>query len=140
MCFCYEVGRIILFFKVFLNFILFLSALGLCCCAHGLSLVVHCGGYSSLRCTGFSLRWFLLLCTLGSRACRLKQLRLPGSRVQAQQLWCRGLVALWHGESSLTGDRTLVLCTGRLILKSEGSGKCEGSFLRRKKNSDLILV
>ena len=35
--------------------------------AHGLSLVAASGGYSSLRCTGFSLQWFLLLRSTGSR-------------------------------------------------------------------------
>ena len=35
--------------------------------ARGLSLVVTSGGYSSLRCSGFSLRWLLLLRSTGSR-------------------------------------------------------------------------
>ena len=35
--------------------------------AHGLSLVAVSGGYSSLRCVGFSLRWLLLLQSTGSR-------------------------------------------------------------------------
>ena len=35
--------------------------------AHGLSLVEASGGYSSLRCVGFSLRWLLLLRSTGSR-------------------------------------------------------------------------
>ena len=35
--------------------------------ACGLSLVAASGGYSSLRCTGFSLRWLLLLWSTGSR-------------------------------------------------------------------------
>ena len=34
---------------------------------HGLSLVAASGGYSSLRCVGFSLRWLLLLQSTGSR-------------------------------------------------------------------------
>ena len=34
--------------------------------AHGLSLVALSGGYSSLQCVGFSLRWLLLL-SMGSR-------------------------------------------------------------------------
>ena len=34
---------------------------------HGLSLVVASGGYSSLRCKGFSLWWLLLLRSTGSR-------------------------------------------------------------------------
>ena len=40
---------------------LFLAAFGLHCCVHGLSLVAVSGGYSSLQCTGFSLRWLLSL-------------------------------------------------------------------------------
>ena len=35
--------------------------------ARGLSLVAASGGYSSLWCTGFSLRWLLLLWSTGSR-------------------------------------------------------------------------
>ena len=35
--------------------------------ACGLSLVVVSGDYSSLRCVGFSLQWFLLLRSTGSR-------------------------------------------------------------------------
>ena len=34
---------------------------------HGLSLVAASGGNSSLQCTGFSLRWLLLLQSTGSR-------------------------------------------------------------------------
>ena len=79
------------FFKIYL----FLGALGLHCCV-GPSLVVanwgllsscgartsHCGnnfsccGTQALECTGFS-----------SYDTWAQQLRLPGSRVQAQQLW-----------------------------------------------------
>ena len=35
--------------------------------ARGLSLVAASGGYPSLQCTGFSLRWLLLLQSTGSR-------------------------------------------------------------------------
>ena len=35
--------------------------------ARGLSLVVVSGGYSSLWCAGFSLRWLLFLWSTGSR-------------------------------------------------------------------------
>ena len=42
-----------------------MAALGLRCCVR--SLVVESGGYSSLRCVGFSLQWFLLLWSTGSR-------------------------------------------------------------------------
>ena len=42
------------------SFFFFLAALGLLA-ARALSLVVVSGGYSLLRCVGFSLRWLLLL-------------------------------------------------------------------------------
>ena len=48
-----------------------MAALGLRCwvlvAGRGLSLVAASGGYSLLRCVGFSLRWLLLLQSLGSR-------------------------------------------------------------------------
>ena len=66
------------FFFFFLNyyyyffnlFILFIICFWLCwvfVAAHRLSLVAVSRGYSSLRCTGFSLRWLLLLQSTGSR-------------------------------------------------------------------------
>ena len=45
-----------------------------------------------------------------------QQLQLPGSRAQAQRLWCPGLAALQHMGSSRTRDRTCVSHTGRWIL------------------------
>ena len=36
--------------------------------------------------------------------------------MRAQELWCMGLVAPWHAESSQSRDRTHILCTGRWIL------------------------
>ena len=57
----------------------------------GLSLVVASGGYSSLWRAGFSLRWLLLLQSMGSRragfsSCGLRAsvVVLVGSRAQAQ--------------------------------------------------------
>ena len=56
----------------------------------GLSLVAASGGYSSLRCVGFPLRWLLLWSTgsrhAGLRSCGAwaQQLWLVGSRAQAQ--------------------------------------------------------
>ena len=91
--------------------------------ARGFSLVVASRGYSSLQRTGFSLRWLLLLWSMGSRhagfSCcgtRAQQLWLTGSRAQAQQLWHMGLVAPWHVRSSRTRARTRVPCIGRRIL------------------------
>ena len=54
---------IIIIFKIYL----FLAALALLCCARAFSLVAASRGYSLLRCTGFSLRWLLLLRSTGSR-------------------------------------------------------------------------
>ena len=58
------------FFKTFLKIYLFYFYFWLhwvFVAARGLSLVTASGGYSSLRCVGFSLRWLLLLRSTGSR-------------------------------------------------------------------------
>ena len=55
------------FFFIDLFIYLFLAALGLRCCTRAFFLVAASGGYSSLRCTGLSLRWLLLLRSTGSR-------------------------------------------------------------------------
>ena len=68
--------------------------------ARGLSLVAASGGYSSLRCTGFSLRWLLLLWSMGSIGTQAQQLWLAGSRAQAQQLWRLGSVVVARGLQS----------------------------------------
>ena len=60
--------------------------------AHGLSLVVASGGYSSLWCVGFSLQWLLLLQSTGSRH--------VGSVVVAHGLSSCGSRALEHRLSS----------------------------------------
>ena len=60
---------------------------------------------SGSRCADFS--------SCGTRA---QQLWLAGSRAQAQQLWCTGLVAPWHVGSSQTRARTCVPCVDRRIL------------------------
>ena len=89
---------------------------------HKLSLVEESGGYSSLQCLGFSLRWLLFLRSTGSRrtgfhSCGTwaQQLWFTGSRAQAQQLWHMGLVAPQHVGSSRSRDRTRVPCIGRQI-------------------------
>ena len=66
-----------------------------------LSLVAASGGRSSLQHSGFSLRWFLLLWS-------------PGSRSQVQELW--HLVAPRHVGSSWTTDQKHVSCLVRQIL------------------------
>ena len=100
--------------------------------ARGLSLDAASGGYSSLRCTGFSSWWLLLLQSTGSRhagfsSCgtRAQQLWFTGSRAQAQQLWRTGLVALWHVGSSWTRARTYVPCIGSRFLTTVLPGKSQ---------------
>ena len=77
----------------------------------GLSLVAVSGGYSSLQCMGFSLRWLHLLRSMGSR-----HAGFSSCDTWAQQLWRTGLVAPWHVGSSRTRARTRVPCIGRRIL------------------------
>ena len=72
----------------------------------GLSLVVASGGYSSLRCTGFSLRWLLLLRSTGSRHAGFSSCSL-----QAQQLWLVGSRAL----ASVVVARRLSSCGARAL-------------------------
>ena len=79
--------------------------------AHGLSLVVASGGHYSLWCTGFSLRWLLLLWSTGSR-----HTGFSSCVTRAQQLCLTGSVTLRHVGSSQTRARTLIPCTGRWIL------------------------
>ena len=58
------------FLKMFSGFIYLFIYFWLCwvfVAVRGLSLVAASGGYSSLRCTGFSLRWLLLLWSTGCR-------------------------------------------------------------------------
>ena len=112
---------VFIFFNLFYLFIF--GCVGSSLLHAGFSLVVASRGYSSLRCTGFSLRWLLWLPSTGSRRAGFsscgtwaQQLWLAGSRAQAQQLWHMGLVALWHVGSSRTRAQTRVSCIGRRIL------------------------
>ena len=68
-----------------------------------------------LWCTGFSLRWFLLLGAqaLGSRA---HYLWLADPRVCTLLVWCMGFSCPWHVESSWARDQTCVPCISRHIL------------------------
>ena len=82
----------------------------------GLSLVAVSGGYSSLRCVGFSLRWLLLLQSTGSRragfsSCGSRALERRFSSCSTRALLLRGM---W--ESSQTRAQTRAPYTGRRIL------------------------
>ena len=100
-------------FVLFLKFIyLFIfGCVGCLLLQAGFSLVAGSGGYSSLRCAGFSLQWLLLLQSTGSR-----HMGFNSCGTQAQQLWLTGLVAPRHVGSSWTRARTHVPCFGRWIL------------------------
>ena len=65
----YTSENTIFILKVFLKFIycIYFWLHWVFVAVHGLSLVAVSGGYSSLWCTGFSLRWLLLLQSMGSR-------------------------------------------------------------------------
>ena len=78
----------------------------LCCGAQA----SHCGGFSCCGARALERR-------LSSYGTLTQQLWLAGSRVQAQQLWRTGLVALRHVGSSRTRARTCVPCIGRQFLK-----------------------
>ena len=54
--------------------------------AHGLSLVGVSGGYSSLRCASFLLRWLLLLRSMGSRRVGFSSCGARASVVVAHRL------------------------------------------------------
>ena len=100
--------RVYLFFYFWLSWV-FVVVLGL-------SLVVAIGGYSLLRCAGFSLRWLLLLWSMGSRRVGFSSCSTRVVEHRPQQLWRTGLVALQHVGSSRTRARTHVPCIGRRIL------------------------
>ena len=72
--------------------------LGLHSCAHAFS---SCDGQAS-HCGGFSCGERVL----GARA---QQLGFLGSRAQAQELWCTGLVAPWHVGSFRSGIKPCAL-------------------------------
>ena len=84
--------------------------------ACGLSLVAASKGYSLLWCAGFSLQWFLLLQSMGSREHGFQWLRLEGSRAWAQELWHTGLVAPQHVGSFSDEGLNSVPCITRRTL------------------------
>ena len=53
--------------KLFIYLFIYLWLSWVFVAVHGLSLVAASGGYSLLRCAGFSLRWLLLMWSTGSR-------------------------------------------------------------------------
>ena len=83
---------------------------------HRLSLVAGRGGYSLSQCTGFSLRWLLLLQSRGSRVSGGSSCGLWALEHRLSSCGARALLPPRHVKSSGTKDRTHVPCTGRRIL------------------------
>ena len=102
---CYQTsGEICFFFLLCLHFLLIYFWLHCVCIAVcRLSLGAMSGS--------FSLRWLLLLWTIGSRCTGFSS-----CSTWAQWLWHMGLVAPRHVKSFWTRDQTHVPCTGRQIL------------------------
>ena len=80
-----------------------MAVLGLCHCKQACSLAAASGGYSLAAVHGLLVEVASLIAEHGSRVCGLQELRLPGSRAQAQKLW-------------LSRDQIHVSCIGRWIL------------------------
>ena len=133
--------QISLFFFLTINLFiyLFLAALGLHYCMRAFSLVAASRGYSSLRCAGFSLPWFLLLWSraLGARALVVVACSFSscGSRVLERRLSSCGTRAqLLHGMWDLPGPGleplSPVLAGG--FLTTAPPGKSRFANLQRK--------
>ena len=82
---------LLIFLKTNLFIYLFWTALVLHCCTRAFS-SASSRGYCSLRCVGFSLRWLLLLQSMGSR-----RVGFSSCGVWAQKLCLAGSVAVARG-------------------------------------------
>ena len=60
-------STVLYYYYFLINLFIYLWLCWVFVATHGLSLVVESGGYFSLQCTGFSLRWLLLLWSMGSK-------------------------------------------------------------------------
>ena len=113
-------------FLFYINLFIYLWLHWVFIAVRSLSLAAVSGGYSSLRCVGFSLWWLLLLRSMGSRRAGFSSY---GMRVQ--YLWHTGLVAPQHVGSSWTRAQTHVPCFTRQILNHcVTSGVPMWNFLR----------
>ena len=106
-----EVSRKASFFNEFVYLFIYFWLRWVFLAVRGLSPVGARGGYSSLQCAGFSLRWLLFLQSTGSR-----RMGFSSCGARAQYLWRTGLAAPQLVGSSWTTARTHVLCIGRWIL------------------------
>ena len=137
------------------SFFFFLAALGLRCCAWaffqlwrvGAALrslrcsgrASHCGGFSCCGAWALGARASVVVArrirSCGSRA---QQLWLAGSRAQAQQLWCMGLVDPRHVGSSRIRARTHDPCIGSGFLTTAPPGEsCKLCFYMTESQQNL---
>ena len=124
-----------LFFSFFFSsslkkrfYLLILAVLCPCCCVQALCLVVACGGYPQLWCTGFLL-WWLLLFLKAIVALRLYSM---GSVIMAL-----GLTAPWHVEPSQIRDRIHVPALASRFLPLDHHGSPYSYFLLKRGNKSL---
>ena len=111
--------------KAYSLFYLFIYLFWLCwafVAAHGLSLVVASGGYSSLQCMGFSPRWLLLLRSMGSRHVGCSSCSMRASVVVAHGLSSCGSRALECRLSSCGARLRCSMACG--IFPDQGSNLC----------------
>ena len=87
------------FFNLFILFIYFWPHC-VFVAACGLSLVAVSGGYSSVQCTGFSLRWLLLLWSTGSRHKGFSICGVRASVVVAHGLSCSAACGIFPDQGS----------------------------------------
>ena len=107
--------------------------------AGGLSLVVVSGGYSSLRCAGFSLRWLLLLRSTGSRRVGFSSC---GSRTLERSLSsCGSRAQLLHGMWDLPrpGLEPVSPAFAGRFLTTAPPGKPWTSFFKSSGTKVLVL-
>ena len=107
----------IMYYYYYYYYLLFLAVLGLHCCTQAF---FSCGsrGYSSLWCSGFSLRWLLLFRSTGSR------------RVGFISCSTRAQAAPWHVGSNRCRAWTRVPCIGRQILNHWATREARYVFLK----------
>ena len=114
------------FFMIYLFIYSFSAVPGLdCCCPQACSCCRRVGAPLQGRGAGFSL-WCLFCWGVQALGSQAHELRLDGSRAQAQQLWPTGLAAPHLGPSQ-TRDWTRGPCTSRQILHhgaNQGSLGC----------------
>ena len=101
-----------LFFEIFF-FLIYSCLRWVFVAACGLSPVVASGGYSSLRCVGFSLQWLLLLQSMGSPGTRASVVAARG--LSSCDAWALGSVG-FNSCGSRALERRLSSCGTRAYL------------------------